>query len=140
MRKLEVVNFPDVSPVVRHRMSRIRKVDTRPELVVRKAVRRLGFGYRLHRRDLPGSPDIVFAGRQKIIFVHGCFWHQHDCPLGKKPRSRLHYWLPKLERNVGRDIANRARLQADGWNILVVWECETRDEEQLARVLKDFLV
>jgi DNA mismatch endonuclease (patch repair protein) len=121
-------------------MSRIRKVDTRPELVVRTLLTRLGYRYRLHVRSLPGTPDLVFARRKKVIFVHGCFWHQHDCTLGnKQPVTRKEYWLPKLRRNRIRDRASQSALQREGWKILVIWECETSDQSRLAAKLGRFL-
>ena len=121
-------------------MRSIRKTDTRPELVVRSLTHGMGYRYRLHRRDLPGTPDLVFPRMRKAIFVHGCFWHQHHCPLGRKqPSTNTHYWLPKLSRNVERDHLVRNRLEKLGWTVLVVWECETRDLEQLALVIGRFL-
>src|ERR1700674_2516424 len=99
--------FKNVSSVVQRRMSRIRKTDTKPELTVRRLAYRLGYRYRLHRRDLPGTPDVVFPSLKKVVLVHGCFWHQHDCLLGKKqPAKRREYWLPKLARNQQRDVLN----------------------------------
>ncbi|WP_428427298.1 very short patch repair endonuclease [Pararhizobium sp.] len=109
------------------RMSRIRSKDSKPELVVRRLIHAMGFRYRLHRKDVPGKPDIVFGNRKKVIFVHGCFWHRHDdssCKLARLPKSRLDFWLPKLERNVERDADNSARLDALGWDEMIVWECE----------------
>lgn len=110
-------------------MRAIRAKDTKPELVVRRALRQAGFtGYRLHRRDLPGKPDIAFIGRKKAILVHGCFWHGHDCREGlRRPRARQEYWLPKISGNQIRDERHQANLRAQGWSILVVWECETCD-------------
>src|SRR5262249_10070301 len=100
------MKFPGTSLGVRRRMARIRKTDTQPELIVRKLASKFGYRYRLHRRDLPGTPDLVFPARRKVIFVHGCFWHQHKCPLGnKQPRTRREYWVPKLARNVARGTA-----------------------------------
>jgi DNA mismatch endonuclease (patch repair protein) len=132
--------FEDVSEVVRHRMSRIRKTNSKPELVVRRLAHQLGYRFRLHRRDLPGTPDLVFAGRRKLIFVHGCFWHQHDCRLGKKqPYSRQEYWKPKLTRNRARDAVVQDTLRVQGWDFLVVWECETKDQARLATRLAGFL-
>jgi len=110
-------------------MSRIRGKDSKPELVVRRLVHGMGFRYRLHRKDVPGSPDLVFGSRKKVIFVHGCFWHRHSdsaCKLSRLPKSRLDFWLPKLERNAARDAENSARLKALGWDEMVVWECEVR--------------
>lgn len=121
-------------------MRRIRKTDTKPELALRRLVHAMGYRFRLHRRDLPGTPDLVFPGRRKIIFVHGCFWHQHDCRLGnKRPSSNVGYWHPKLARNVERDVINRALLAEQGWQVLVVWECEIGRNEKLAPRLKSFL-
>ena len=132
--------FSGVQDVVRRRMSQIRKTDTKPELVIRRVVHSLGFRYRLHRRDLPGTPDLTFGSRRKVIFVHGCFWHQHDCTLGRKqPQSRREYWGPKLLRNVQRDVVARQRLADTGWDVFVVWECETRDAEELSPRLYQFL-
>ncbi|WP_083347328.1 very short patch repair endonuclease [Rhizobium sp. LCM 4573] len=109
------------------RMSRIRSKDSKPELVVRRLVHGMGFRYRLHRKDVPGTPDLVFGSRKKVIFIHGCFWHRHadsSCKLARLPKSRLDFWLPKLERNAQRDAENSARLEALGWDEMVVWECE----------------
>lgn len=118
----------------------IRKVDTKPELVVRRTAHRLGYRFRLHRRDLPGTPDLVFPRLRKVIFVHGCFWHQHDCPLGsKQPSANTDYWLPKLARNVERDRLARKRLADEGWDVLVIWECQTRRPEAMELVLAHFL-
>ena len=128
------------SPVVSARMSRIRKTDTKPELVVRRLAHGLGFRYRLHRRDIAGTPDLVFPRLRKVIFVHGCFWHQHDCSLGRKrPKANPDYWLPKLARNVERDRIVRKQLQAQGWRVLVIWECQTRKPTNLADLLSWFL-
>lgn len=109
------------------RMSRIRSKDSKPELEVRRLVHGMGFRYRLHRKDVPGKPDIVFGSRKKVIFVHGCFWHRHNdsaCKLSRLPKSRLDFWLPKLERNAVRDAENSARLEALGWDEMIVWECQ----------------
>lgn len=123
-------------------MRRIRSKDTQPELVVRRLAHALGFRFRLHRKDLPGRPDLAFIHRRKVIFVHGCFWHQHPskgCSDARMPKSRTDYWHPKLERNVQRDKEHIAALQAAGWDVLVVWECETKAPETLAGLLKNFL-
>lgn len=120
-------------------MAKIRKTDTKPELRVRKVAHSLGYRFRLHRRDLPGTPDLVFPRLRKVIFVHGCFWHQHGCRLTKKPRSNLSYWLPKLERIKARDAEAASNLSALGWDVHVLWECETTDlkslEERISRIL-----
>lgn len=108
-------------------MSRIRSKDTRPELIVRGIVRKAGIGYRLHAADLPGKPDLVFRGRHKVIFVHGCFWHMHSCPLGRPtPKTNAAFWQEKRTRTVERDKANLDALHDAGWRTLIVWECELR--------------
>lgn len=111
------------------RMGLIKGQDTSPELRVRRALYRLGFRYRLQARELPGRPDIVFRKRKIAIFIHGCFWHRHPdpkCKLARLPKSRLDFWLPKLEGNRKRDLEVQAQLRALGWSVLVVWECESR--------------
>ena len=123
-------------------MARIRSKDTRPELLVRRLVYRMGFRYRLHRRDLPGKPDLVFASRRKAIFVHGCFWHAHDspkCPDRRPVKSNVEYWSPKLARNRERDAQHVTALRTDGWRVLTLWECELNDTARLAKVLRRFL-
>lgn len=113
-------------------MRRIRSKDMKPEMVVRRLVHGMGYRYRLHRKDLPGKPDLVFPGRKKVIFVHGCFWHQHgdpDCKIARRPKSNLDYWNPKLDRNVERDARNQAKLREMGWDPLIVWECQARGRE-----------
>jgi len=121
-------------------MRAIRSRDMKPELVVRSAAHCLGYRFRLHRRDLPGKPDLAFAGRRKVIFVHGCFWHQHaGCIDGRMPRSNLDYWTPKLTRNVERDAEHIAALKTGGWKVLVIWECETNNAPRLAARLRRFL-
>lgn len=117
-------------------MRAIRSKDSKPELVVRRLLRRLGLsGYRLHRKNLPGRPDIAFIGRRKAIFVHGCFWHGHDCAEGiRRPRSRQHYWLPKISGNQRRDAKHTHALTDSGWDVLVVWECEVGAEILGSRV------
>lgn len=111
-------------------MSRIRSKDTKPELKVRSALHQMGFRYRLHRRDLPGCPDIVLPKYRTVIFVHGCFWHRHDsCRDGKIPEtSREEYWEEKLEGNVRRDKRNLAALRKSGWRTLVIWECDVKKD------------
>jgi DNA mismatch endonuclease, patch repair protein len=122
------------------RMARIRKADTKPELIVRKLLHALGFRFRLHRRDLPGNPDIVFPGRHKIILVHGCFWHRHSCAWGRKvPTANPDYWLPKLQRNQTRDDQKLSQLHALGWTTLTLWECELSNSSLLTARLIRFL-
>ncbi len=121
-------------------MRAIGSKDTIPELAVRRAVNALGYRFRLHRRDLPGKPDLVFPRLRKIIFVHGCFWHQHPvCREGRIPASRHAYWVPKLARTVERDAEHLAGLDAMGWHVLTIWECETVDRERLTDQLAEFL-
>lgn len=120
-------------------MARIRQRDTRPELRVRHLVHRMGFRYRLHRRDLPGTPDLTFPRLAKVILVHGCFWHQHDCPRGSRPKSNTEFWDAKLQKNILRDQNNISLLRRQGWSVMVVWECETRDLENLQSRLRAFL-
>ena len=132
-----------LNPAARsERMGRVRARDTKPEMVVRRLLHAMGYRYRLQARDLPGRPDIVFRGRKKAILVHGCFWHRHadpTCKLSRLPKTRLDFWLPKLEGNRQRDEANLERLRAMGWRVLLVWECELRDREQLANTLRRFM-
>lgn len=130
------------SPAVTAAMRGNRSQDTRPELGVRRLLFQMGYRYRLHRRDVPGRPDVCFLSRRKVIFVHGCFWHQHasrDCPLKARPSSNVSYWAAKLDRNVERDINNKALLESRGWQALTVWECETTKPLPLERRLSRFL-
>ena len=130
----------DLSPEVRRRtMRRIRSADTTPELVVRRFLFRNGFRFRKNVKTMPGKPDIVLPKYRTVIFVHGCFWHQHPgCRRAVLPKSREDYWLAKLKRNAERDAEVRAELEAPGWRVLVVWECELkpagRAEERLCRL------
>ncbi len=113
-------------------MRRVKGRDTAPELKVRKALTRLGARYRLHRADLPGKPDIVMPGRKLAIFVHGCFWHGHDCARGARvPKANRDYWLGKVSGNRTRDEASRVALTAMGWRVETLWECELKDEAAL---------
>lgn len=120
-------------------MARIRGKNTAPELVVRRLLHRLGYRFRLHRKDLPGKPDIVLPGRRTAIFVHGCFWHAHGCKIGRPPKSRSEFWLPKLERNRARDAENEAALESKGWSVLTLWQCEVRDPALVETRLVDAL-
>jgi DNA mismatch endonuclease (patch repair protein) len=119
-----------------------RSTNTRPELIVRRLLFALGYRYRLHAADLPGRPDIIFRRRRKVIFVHGCFWHQHPdpaCTLRRHPKTNVAYWRPKLKRNRDRDRQRLKVLTEGGWGVLVVWECELRDQPTLARRLTALL-
>ena len=121
-------------------MRRVKGKDTSPELAVRKALTRLGARYRLHRKDLPGNPDIVLPGRRLALFVHGCFWHGHDCARGARvPKQNRDYWTAKIARNRDRDAANRDRLAVLGWRVATVWECELRNAAALEERLRDVL-
>jgi DNA mismatch endonuclease, patch repair protein len=120
-------------------MRAIRSKDMRPELTVRSLVHKLGYRFRLHRKDLPGKPDLVFGSRRKVIFVHGCFWHSHACKAAHTPRSNQEYWVPKLRRNRLRDARNVAALKALGWKSLVVWECGLKRPGQVSERVASFL-
>jgi DNA mismatch endonuclease (patch repair protein) len=122
----------------RFTMSRVRGSGTGPEMTVRKALHRLGYRYVLHDKRLPGVPDLVFPSREKIIFVHGCFWHQHEnCRYGNPPSTRVDFWLPKLAANRARDKSNLAKLRRLGWKVMVVWECELKTlPKTIARMVK----
>lgn len=121
-------------------MSRVRAKDTRPEMLVRRLVHSVGYRYRLHGAKLPGKPDLVFASRRKVIFVHGCFWHRHDhCALARMPKSNQDFWMAKLEGNKKRDAITYRRLREMGWDVLVVWECELRDLDEVQRRITHFL-
>jgi len=121
-------------------MRAVKGRDTKPELFVRRLLRDIAPGYRLCRRDLPGAPDISYIGRKKAIFVHGCFWHGHDCKRGARaPKANAEYWRQKIARNLFRDEAHLKSYAAMGWQVLTVWECETRDEAALTERLRNFL-
>lgn len=121
-------------------MARVKGKNTSPELRVRKALTRLGARYRLHRKDLPGSPDIVLPGRRLAIFVHGCFWHGHDCARGARvPKANRDYWVAKVDRNRARDGASRAALAALGWRVETIWECDLKDDAALSARLEGLL-
>jgi DNA mismatch endonuclease (patch repair protein) len=121
-------------------MRRVRSRDTGPEMVVRRALTRLGARYRLHRKDLPGSPDVVLPGRRLAIFVHGCFWHGHPCARGARvPKQNRDYWTAKVGRNRARDAANAAALAAAGWRVETIWECDLKDAAALEARLQALL-
>ncbi|MCZ7654693.1 MAG: very short patch repair endonuclease [Rhodocyclaceae bacterium] len=121
-------------------MSRIHSKDTTPELLIRRLVYRMGYRYRLHVKRLPGKPDIAMIGRRKIIDVRGCFWHGHnDCKYGRIPKSNAEYWVTKIGRNKARDAENLRRLETEGWQVLIVWECELENLKLLERRLRQFI-
>lgn len=121
-------------------MSRIKGFDTKPEILVRSLVHRMGFRFRIHRRDLPGNPDIVLPKHGKIIFVHGCFWHGHRrCPRAKRPKTNKAFWNKKLDMNIKRDKDLQKKLRYKGWKVLVVWQCETKKPEKLLGKFESFL-
>lgn len=130
-----------LSPTERtQRMRLVRGRDTRPEWLIRRLAHGMGCRYRLHRRDLPGCPDLVFPSRHKVIFVHGCFWHRHDgCRLARLPKSRLAFWRPKLEGNKARDARHLLDLAQLGWRSLVIWECELSNLDQVREAMRIFL-
>ena len=131
---------PQVALSRSENMRRIKSRDTGPEMAVRKLLYSLGYRYRLNNRDLPGKPDIVFAKRRKVIFVHGCFWHAHGCRMSHSPRTNTAYWSPKLARNVERDSANQAALELLGWQTLTLWECEIKNQNPaLKTAITEFL-
>ena len=121
-------------------MARIQGRDTAPEMIVRRTAHRLGFRFRLYRKDLPGRPDLVFPRYRAAVFVHGCFWHRHDsCRFAYTPGSRVRFWTEKFRQNVARDRRTEDALRSLGWQVLVIWECETRDDAVVGHRLKDFL-
>ncbi|MCK9821578.1 MULTISPECIES: very short patch repair endonuclease [Acetobacteraceae] len=132
-----------LSPAARSaRMACIQGRDTKPEMLVRRMLYAMGYRYRLHAKDLPGKPDIVFRKRRKAIFIHGCFWHRHPdptCRYARLPKSRLDFWLPKLERNRQRDLEHMEKLSAEGWQTLIIWECQLSDETHIKNLLHRFL-
>ncbi|WP_231502516.1 very short patch repair endonuclease [Herbaspirillum sp. RV1423] len=120
-------------------MARIKAKNTKPEMVVRRIVHGLGYRYRLHRPDLPGKPDLTFPRFQKVIFVHGCFWHHHLCQRGRLPSSNISYWAQKIQSNVLRDRRYLCELRMQGWKPLVIWECQLKERDKLVRRIKRFL-
>ena len=129
-----------VSALVRSKiMSRVRSEDTKPEILVRRLVHSMGFRYRLHVKDLPGRPDLVFPAKRKVIFVHGCFWHGHNCEAGTLPQSNVDYWSVKQARNMARDRQSLRSLARDGWKTLVIWECKLRVVDRVSRRVRKFL-
>ena len=123
-----------------YNMSQIKCKNTKPEMIVRSLVHRMGYRYSLHRKDLPGKPDLVLTRHSKIIFVHGCFWHMHNCRYGRvKPKTRAKFWQKNRQGNVERDRKNLRQLRKDGFKVLVIWECQTRNIDTLTKKLSKFL-
>jgi len=120
-------------------MSRIKNSNTKPELFVRKLIYSMGYRYRLHKKNLPGHPDMVFSNKRKVIFIHGCFWHQHECKHYVMPRSRIDFWQKKLIENKNRDKRNNDLLLKYGWDILIIWECELKEVDSLSDKIRVFL-
>ncbi|MXW11330.1 MAG: DNA mismatch endonuclease Vsr [Synechococcus sp. SB0662_bin_45] len=130
----------NLTPEVRSRiMASVAQKNTGPEMYVRRLLHRMGYRYALHRRDLPGRPDLVFRPRRKVVFVHGCFWHGHTCRRGRLPTSRADYWAERIATNQARDMRNVHDLEAAGWDVCVVWECEISDPDLLRQRLVRFL-
>ena len=127
-------------PVRSQIMRSVGSENTRPELIVRSLLHRLGYRFRLHRKDLPGKPDIVFSGRRKVIFVHGCFWHGHHCARGARiPKTNRNYWTAKIARNKERDVTHISGLKGRGWQAFAIWECQCGNTDELSQILSGFL-
>lgn len=121
-------------------MARVHSRNTEPEMMVRRLVHSMGYRYRLHAKDLPGKPDLVFRSREKVVFIHGCFWHRHsECALARLPKSRQDFWLPKLDANRQRDARNECALRNAGWGVLTIWECELGDMTKIKTIIRGFL-
>lgn len=120
-------------------MASVKAKGTKPEMIVRRSLHRLGFRYRLHGSDLPGSPDIVFPSRRKVIFVHGCFWHGHECRWGRLPKSNVDFWRAKIDANRARDNRNVTDLQRLGWDTHTVWQCELREQARAIDAIVEYL-
>jgi len=123
----------------KYNMSRVKAKNTKPEILVRKLLHRLGYRFRLHRKDLPGKPDIVLPKYRTIIFVNGCFWHGHNCPKGKLPETNTRFWEEKITTNQKRDQLNREKLEGEGWAVLTIWECQIKEEEKIIELLSEQL-
>jgi DNA mismatch endonuclease (patch repair protein) len=121
-------------------MQAVRSTNTKPELAVRQLAYHLGYRYQLHRKDLPGKPDLAFIGRHRVVFVHGCFWHGHECARGSRaPKTNADYWGAKIARNRARDVSNVEKLERDDWRVLIIWECELKQLSQVKTRLSRFL-
>lgn len=129
--------FSDVDPKRRHLMAQIGRENTAPEIAIRRAMHRAGLRFRLHPHNLPGRPDIVLPGRRLAIFVHGCFWHGHDCKAGRVPKTRTEYWKRKFARNAERDADVNAALKEKGWTVVVIWECQVKQPDEVSRLVAE---
>jgi DNA mismatch endonuclease (patch repair protein) len=139
MRNRRVLAGEPIDPKRSALMARVRDKHSKPELAVRRMAHSLGYRFRLHRKDLPGTPDLVFPKSRKAIFVHGCFWHRHKgCSRTTSPKTRSEYWADKFETNIKRDAVKERNLRALGWDILVIWECQTFDLNKLSRRIAKF--
>ena len=138
MQNSKKTTSSDIRPLSRSQiMARVRSKNTSPELTVRSSLHKAGLRFRIHRKDLPGSPDVVFPSRRLVVFVNGCFWHQHEkCKRARIPSSRLNYWVDKLRRNVERDAGNYAALKVAGWKVVIVWECRITPETMRELILQ----
>lgn len=123
----------------KYNMSRVKAENTKPEILVRKLLHRLGYRFRLHRKDLPGKPDIVLPKYRTVIFVNGCFWHGHNCPKGKLPETNTRFWEDKITTNQKRDQLNREKLEGEGWAVLTIWECQIKEKEKMIELLNEQL-
>ena len=130
---------PEVTPARSALMRAVRQRNTKPEIELRKLLHSRGWRFRLHGKGLPGSPDIVFSKRRKAIFVHGCFWHGHDCSKGRLPKTRREFWAAKMEDNRARDARVVQGLEQEGWGVLTVWQCEMKERDALINTVEDFL-
>jgi DNA mismatch endonuclease (patch repair protein) len=129
-----------VSPEIRSRiMSAVHTRNTTPEMSVRRIVHKMGYRFRLHVSSLPGKPDLVFAGKRKLIFVHGCFWHGHNCKYGQLPKTKTEYWAAKIAKNKSRDRIQCQRLRKLGWDVLVVWQCSLKNQPVIQKRIERFL-
>ena len=129
-----------VSPAIRSKiMAAVKSADTGPEMLIRRALHRLGYRYGLHRNDLPGKPDLVFRSRRKVVFVHGCFWHGHNCKKGRLPKTRIEFWTEKISKNRARDRRSVRELRKYGWSSITIWQCQTRSQQKIVDKIVRFL-
>ena len=138
---LKIKDENKISEVRSRNMSAIKSKNTKPEIIVRKLLHSMGYRFRLHKKDLPGSPDIVLPKYKTVIFVHGCFWHRHhNCKFATTPKTRTEFWENKFKENIERDIRNQNKLQNLGWKSRIIWECEIKDKDAINQKLKDIFL